>query len=471
MSTLDKGGCYMNRQIKSPFMVVLGVLVINFLGLFSETALNIALPQIGKSFQVSSGQTQWLVLGYTMVVGIVLPLTTLISRWVKPKIILAFAAIVFILGSLIAVLAPTFAWLFIGRTIQGISTGLFIPLLFAVTLLVYPANKLGSAMGIIAVVMNFAPALGPSLSGIIVNCLSWRWIFIIFIPIAVVALILILLTVPDVIKQTKPEVHFLSVLYSVLGFGLLITAVGMFSDYGFKNIGLYALLAVAILFVVIYVRRQLKLPAPILNFKIFHSKKYALATIIASLNFAMVMAAMYILPQMLQSGLQFSVSEAGLILLPAGVVNAFVALMAGRLYDSFGAKGLVQIGAILALIGILLLLRVQAGTSLWYIIGVDIILMAGSGLLLSPAQSYGLGDLGDKDSNDGSTIMNTLQQVFGALSVSVATTFLIVGQHASQSSSGAVRYVAGAHVSFLWVTVLLVCLTFFAFRLVDERRQ
>ncbi len=143
-----------------------------------------------------------------MVVGIVLPLTTLISRWVKPKIILAFAAIVFILGSLIAVLAPTFAWLFIGRTIQGISTGLFIPLLFAVTLLVYPANKLGSAMGIIAVVMNFAPALGPSLSGIIVNCLSWRWIFIIFIPIAVVALILILLTVPDVIKQTKPEVHF-----------------------------------------------------------------------------------------------------------------------------------------------------------------------------------------------------------------------------------------------------------------------
>ncbi|WP_175279643.1 MFS transporter [Secundilactobacillus collinoides] len=143
-------------------------------------------------------------------------------------------------------------------------------------------------------------------------------------------------------------------------------------------------MAVAILFVVIYVRRQLKLPAPILNFKIFHSKKYALATIIASLNFAMVMAAMYILPQMLQSGLQFSVSEAGLILLPAGVVNAFVALMAGRLYDSFGAKGLVQIGAILALIGILLLLRVQAGTSLWYIIGVDIILMAGSGFCSHP---------------------------------------------------------------------------------------
>lgn len=165
MSTLDKGGCYMDKQIKRQFMVVLGVLVINFLGLFSETALNIALPQIGDNFQVSSGQTQWLVLGYTMVVGIVLPLTTLISRWVKAKIILAFAAIVFILGALIAALAPTFAWLFIGRTIQGISTGLFIPLLFAVTLLVYPANKLGAAMGIISVGMNLPRRLDHRFRG------------------------------------------------------------------------------------------------------------------------------------------------------------------------------------------------------------------------------------------------------------------------------------------------------------------
>jgi len=204
----------MTRQIKSPFMVVLGVLVINFLGLFSETALNIALPDIGQNFHVTSGQTQWLILGYTMVIGIVLPLTTLISRWVKAKVILAFASVVFILGAVIAALAPSFIWLFIGRTIQGVSTGLFMPLLFAVTLLVYPSDKLGTAMGIIAVVMNFAPAIGPSLSGVIVNYLSWRWIFIIFVPISVIALVLILMTVPDVIKRTKPKVDFLSVLYS-----------------------------------------------------------------------------------------------------------------------------------------------------------------------------------------------------------------------------------------------------------------
>lgn len=359
----------MTKQIKSQFLVVLGVLVINFLGLFSETALNIALPQIGKTFQASSGQTQWLVLGYTMVIGIVLPLTTLISRWVKAKTILAFAAIVFIFGAVVAALAPNFTWLFVGRTIQGISTGLFMPLLFSVTLLVYPSNKLGTAMGIIAVVMNFAPAIGPSLAGVIVNYLSWRWIFIIFVPISIVALILILLTVPDVIEQTKPKVDLLSVLDSILGFGLLITAVGLFSTVGFKSVGLYVLLVVAIIFVVVYVRRQLKLVNPVLNFKIFKSRKYTIAAIIATLNFAMIMAAMYIIPQMLQSGLRFSVSEAGLILLPAGLVNAFVSLMAGHLYDSFGAKKLVRIGALLALIGILLLLRLHSNSSLWYVIG------------------------------------------------------------------------------------------------------
>lgn len=459
----------MTKQIKSQFLVVLGVLVINFLGLFSETALNIALPQIGKTFQASSGQTQWLVLGYTMVIGIVLPLTTLISRWVKDKTILAFAAIVFIFGAVVAALAPNFTWLFVGRTIQGISTGLFMPLLFSVTLLVYPSNKLGTAMGIIAVVMNFAPAIGPSLAGVIVNYLSWRWIFIIFVPISIVALILILLTVPDVIEQTKPKVDLLSVLDSILGFGLLITAVGLFSTVGFKSVGLYVLLVVAIIFVVVYVRRQLKLVNPVLNFKIFKSRKYTIAAIIATLNFAMIMAAMYIIPQMLQSGLRFSVSEAGLILLPAGLVNAFVSLMAGHLYDSFGAKKLVRIGALLALIGILLLLRLHSNSSLWYVIGVDIILMAGSGLLLSPAQSYGLGDLSGTDSNDGSTIMNTLQQVFGALSVSIATTCLIIGQQMSSSSNNAVRYMGGAHMSFLWVTILMICLTFFAYKIVDEK--
>ncbi len=213
----------------------------------------------------------------------------------------------------------------------------------------------------------------------------------------------------------------------------------------------------------VYVRRQLKLVNPVLNFKIFKSRKYTIAAIIATLNFAMIMAAMYIIPQMLQSGLRFSVSEAGLILLPAGLVNAFVSLMAGHLYDSFGAKKLVRIGALLALIGILLLLRVHSNSSLWYVIGVDIILMAGSGLLLSPAQSYGLGDLSGTDSNDGSTIMNTLQQVFGALSVSIATTFLIIGQHVSDSNHSWIRYMSGAHMSFLWVTILMVGLTFFCF--------
>lgn len=461
----------MAKQIKNPFMIVLGVLVINFLGLFSETALNIALPNIGQNFHVNSGQTQWLILGYTMVIGIVLPLTTLISRWVKAKVILAFSAVVFILGSVIAALAPSFIWLFIGRTIQGVSTGLFMPLLFAVTILVYPSDKLGTAMGIIAVVMNFAPAIGPSLSGLIINYLSWRWIFIIFVPVSMIALVLILMTVPDVIKQTKPKVDLLSVIYSIFGFGLLITTVGMFSNVGFKNMGLYVLLLIAIVFVVIYVRRQLKLAKPVLNFKIFKSRKYTVAAIITTLNFAMVMAAMYIIPQMLQSGLRFSVSEAGLILLPAGLVNAFVSLLAGHLYDSFGAKRLVQTGAVLALIGVLLLLRMRASSSLWYVIGVDIILMTGSGLLLSPAQSYGLGDLSGTDSNDGSTIMNTLQQVFGVLSVSIATTFLIVGQHASENTSSAVKYMAGAHMSFWWVTLLMACLTFFAFKIVEGTKS
>ena len=194
-----------HQTSRSPFFVILGVLMINFLGLFSETALNIALPAIGKSFHVNSGQTQWLILGYTMIIGIVLPLTTLISRWVKVKHLLVFSTLVFILGSLIAAVAPTFWGLFAGRTIQGISTGLFMPLLFSITLLVYPKAKVGTAMGLIAIVMNFAPAVGPSLAGLVVHSLSWRWIFILFIPVAALALGLIIWTVRTSLLRPAPK--------------------------------------------------------------------------------------------------------------------------------------------------------------------------------------------------------------------------------------------------------------------------
>lgn len=182
----------------------------------------------------------------------------------------------------------------------------------------------------------------------------------------------------------------------------------------------------------IYIERQLKIGNPILNFRILISQKYALAAIIVGLNFAMIMAALYMIPQMLQIGLNLSVSLAGIILLPAWVVNACISLFSGHLYDSFGAKNLARIGSIICIIGIILLLGIKTNASVFYIIISETLLMCGSGLLLSPVQSYGLGDLSGANSNDGSTIMNTFQQIPGTLSVSVATTFLIIG---GQSSS------------------------------------
>lgn len=460
----------MTKQTKKPpFLIIFGVLMINFLGLFSETALNIALPAIGGDFHVSAGQTQWLVLGYTLVIGIVLPLTTLISRWVKVQHLLVFSAVVFILGAVLAAWAPNFWWLFSGRTIQGISTGLFMPLLFAITLQVYPKAKIGTAMGIIAIVMNFAPAIGPSLAGAIVNLLSWRWIFLLFIPFSLLALILILMTVPDVIAQTRPKIDWPSVLYSAFGFGLLITTVGLFSNLGFGRPALYGLLLIAAIFVGAYIRRQLRLQTPVLNLRIFKTRKYAVAAIISGLNFATVMAAMYIIPQMLQSGLGATVSVAGLILLPSGLVNAGISLVAGRLYDSFGAQHLVRGGALLALLGVLMLLGVRATTSVAYVIGATTLLLGGSGLLLSPAQSYGLSDLSGADSNDGSTIMNTLQQVLGALSVSISTTALLLGQTTVSQHNPAVTYMAGVHTSFYWVALLVVLLVLAAWQVKEKR--
>lgn len=163
--------------VSHPLLAMSGILVGAFVGMLSETALNIALPSLMTQLHVGIGTIQWLVTGYLLVIGIVLPLSSLLARWFTTRQLIIFALIDFIVGATISALAPDFAVLLVGRMIQGIATGLLLPLMFTVATLIYPPYKLGTAMGMIGLVVMFAPAIGPTLAGIILGVLSWQWIF------------------------------------------------------------------------------------------------------------------------------------------------------------------------------------------------------------------------------------------------------------------------------------------------------
>lgn len=167
--------------------IMAGLLIGGFIGMFSETALNIALAPLTTKLGVSTGTIQWLVIGYLLMVGILLPLSGLLTRWFTTRQLLIFALCDFIVGALIAALSSSFTFLFIGRLIQGIGTGILLPLIFLVALAIYPLEKRGAAMGLIGLVIMFAPAIGPTVAGLILGALSWQYIFWAMIPFLVIA--------------------------------------------------------------------------------------------------------------------------------------------------------------------------------------------------------------------------------------------------------------------------------------------
>ena len=430
-------------EVRNPWFAILPLMLGAFVGMFSETALNIALPQLMKALAVGQSSIQWLVTGYMLVIGIVLPLSSLLTKWFTTKQLVISGLVFFIMGSLISGFGVSFSMVLVGRMIQGVGTGIILPLMFTVAMLVFPPNKLGSVNGILALVIMFAPAIGPTITGFILAMGSWRDIFYTFVLFLVIALVIAIFSVENVNEITKPKIDFLSIILSIIGFS------------GWLSIQVLGCLIVGIIALVFYVRRQLKLNVPILNMKVFKHYNFTLGAGLVMIDFGIILSAMYLLPQYLQNGLLVAVALTGIIMLPGGLVNALVSAVAGRMYDNFGAKWPTRIGFLIAFVGAFLLSIVTTSSPIWYVILAHIILMIGTPLAMSPAQTSALNSLKGIESADGSAILNTMQQIVGALATALATSFLTLGRN-SVSESEAFRFTNGVHYGMYFTIALTV---------------
>lgn len=454
--------------VKHPALAMASMLIGAFVGMFSETSLNIALPKLMASLGVTTATVQWLVTGYMLVIGVILPLNSLITKWFTTRQVVIFGLIDFLVGAVIAALAPSFAILLIGRMIQGIATGLILPLMFSVAMQVFPPAKLGTAMGVCALVIMFAPAIGPTLTGLILAKLSWHWIFWAFVPFLVIALLFALTSLENVGDLSRPKVDVLSILTSVVGFASLVTAVSFASSRGWGSPLVLGLLALGIIVLAIYAYRQVHIAEPILNLKIFANPAFRAGALMVMLDFGIILSAMYILPMYMQKGLLLPVAMTGIIMLPGGIVNALVSAVSGRLFDSVGAKWLTRLGFIIALVGAIMLLTTGTHTAVAFVIAAHVVLMIGCPLAMSPAQTHALSALNGPTSGDGSTIMNTLQQIIGAISTALATSLLGIGEAASHGTAPQ-AFTAGVHVAVylpvvLAVVALIIALTTRSFK-------
>ncbi|MGE6632138.1 DHA2 family efflux MFS transporter permease subunit [Bacillus sp. NPDC077027] len=408
--------------------IIISFITAGFIGLFSETALNMAIRNLTLDFGIEPTTAQWLTTGYLLTLGILVPISGLILQWFTTRQLFITSLIFSIVGTFIAAVAPTFGILMVARVVQAVGTALLLPLMFNTILVIIPPHKRGKSMGIIGLVIMFAPAVGPTVSGLILKSLTWHWIFWISLPLLIIALLFGIVFMQNITEPTRPKIDFLSIALSTIGFGGIV--------YGFSSAGegggwgsVHVILAIVIgvIGIIAFSLRQTKMKEPVLNLSTFKYPMFVVGLLLIFVCMMVMLSAMMILPLYLQTSLALSTFAAGLMLLPGGIINGLLSPIMGGLFDKFGPKWLVIPGLVIVVGTMYGFTNLTIDTSVGLIITLHIALMVGIAMIMMPAQTNGLNQLPPELYPHGTAIMNTLQQVAGAIGTAVGISILSSG--------------------------------------------
>lgn len=456
---------------RNQFVIVAILLAGATLVVLNQTLLSPAFPSIMADLQVDATTVQWLTSAYSLVEAIVIPLSAyLVGRFPTRKLFIAGVS-VFAIGSLLAAFAPFFSVLLLGRIFQAASTGVVMPMVFTVILLVFPREKRGSAMGIVSLVIGFAPAVGPSVSGLLVESIGWRSLFVLVAILAVVIVIAatIFLKSYGEFEPTsfdKPSIALCSL-------GLLGLLYGLATITSSSNIAVpVALIVVGAILLVLFVRRQLSLEVPLLKVDVLKSHRYAIVVALVALLQAALVGTGVLLPIYLQNLLGVSALETGLIMLPGAVLGAIMGFFAGRLFDRFGARRVAIPGALVSAIGGCGLVGFQLDSPIPYIIVIYTCLGVGMQALVTPLNTWGINSLDNRVIQHANALQNTLNQVGASLgtailvSLSATSTFLFPEMPALEQA------MAGDRIAFVFTAfIMIVMLLVIVFKVKDGKKE
>ena len=441
---------------KNQLQMIVVLLAGAFVAVLNATLLTPALPTIMADMGIASTTVQWLTSGYALTEAVIIPLAAYLMGRFSTRRLFIGGMTLFAAGSLVSAVAPVFPLLLLGRVMQACATGFVMPMVFSVILLVIPRERRGSAMGIIGLVIGFAPTIGPSLSGVLVDTVGWRAIFII---VAAVAAIIVACAA----KMLKPYGEFrrsrfdlLSVVLSTCG--LICLLYGLSSVSSSTNLGFTVGLIVAgIALVGLYAYRQLNLAEPMLRVDILKTVNYRTVVIVIALFQAALIGMETVMPLYIQGVLGQSATVSGLTLLPGALIGAFTGMLAGRLFDKFGVRVPVLIGAAVVLCGVLGFTQFRADSPVLLVSVMYAVLAIGIQFTMTPVNTWGVNSLPNEAIQHAQSTSNTINQVaasFGtALLVSVAATVSGV----ASDLAGVERTFAGYHASFCTTALLAAC--------------
>ncbi len=439
-------------------IVMLVVLVFGtFVTVLNQTVVSPALPSIMAEMSVDAATAQWLTTGFTLVNAIMVPVTAFLTdRFTTRRLFLA-SMILFTCGTALAAWGPNFPVLLAGRLVQAGGAGILMPLVMTVLMWTFPVDRRGTAMGVFGIVIAFAPAIGPTVAGIIIDQANWHIMFWIIAALCAVVIVFagaVLERGGETNKDVTLDVA--SVILSTLGFGGLLYGLSAIGSYGITVDSVVGVVigAVALVF---FFRRQLRMEQPMLQVRVLSNRKFLIATIIVMLVQGALLAGGILIPIMLQSYMGMSATTSGIVLLPGAIVMGAMGPIAGRLFDKHGPRVLAVTGTGILALTTATFIFMGPGTGLVTLTVIYTVRLFSLSLVNMPISTWGMNALPDKLVNHGTSVQNTFRQVAGSLGTAIiVSTSTAASNSVAGSTDATTAGVFGIHMAFVVATALCV---------------
>ena len=408
--------------------ILAAMLFCMFIAILNQTLLNVALPKINTEFNISASTGQWLMTGFMLVNGILIPISAFLFNKYSYRKLFIIGLALFTLGSLVCAISFNFPIMMSGRVLQAIGAGILMPLGSNVIVTIFPPEKRGVAMGTMGIAMILAPAIGPTLSGYIVQNYDWNVMFYGMFFIGIIAIVIGLFWFKLYQSTTNPKADIPGIIYSTIGFGSLLYGFSEAGNKGWGSTEIVTMFIVGTVFIIFFILRELRMKAPMLSLEVLKYPTYTLTTIINMIVMMSLYGGMILLPLYLQNLRGFSALDSGLLLLPGALVMGALGPVAGKLLDTIGIKPLAIFGIGIMTYATWELSKLNMDTTYLHIMWIYIVRSFGMAFVMMPIMTAGMNALPPRLISHGNAFVNTMRQLAGSIGTAILVTVMTTQQ-------------------------------------------
>jgi EmrB/QacA subfamily drug resistance transporter len=406
------------------WLALLVVVFGTFMAILDTSIVNIAIPKMMAVFGVSTEDIKWVLTAYMLTMGTVIPLTGYLGDRFGNKKVYIWALVAFTIGSALCGFAWSNTAMIVARIIQALGGGMIMPVSMAIIYQIIPPEERGTALGVWGIAAMAAPAIGPTISGYIVEHLDWRLIFTINIPVGIVGVILAAILLDELPKRPVKSFDYLGFITAATGLGCILYVLGEGTSIDWSDFKNVFLMLTGFFCLVLFVVNELTHEDPLLDLRILKIWTFSLSIMISSTITVALFGGIFLLPLFLQNLQGLTAMQTGMMMFPSALMTAFTMPIGGKLFDKFGAKPVVIPGLILLTFSTYALSKITMDTSSSVIVGITMLRGLGMGLSMMPASTAGMNAVPPYLVSRASALSNVIRQVAGSLGITVLTTIM-----------------------------------------------